>query len=105
MNTRLLTATVAVAAALSAGQAFAFDEANQFNPNAVTTGAVTRTQVKAELGDAARAGQLARAVDTGSYQSDVATATQATGKSRAEVKAEAVQAARAHQLPLADQAF
>jgi hypothetical protein len=102
MTTRFIPAAVAVLAALSMGQAFAFDEANQFNPNAIQTGAVTRAQVKAELVQAERNGEIATNVETGQSFTQAAPAA---AKSRAEVKAEAVQAARSGQLPLADQAF
>lgn len=104
MNTRLITATVAVVAAIAAGQAFAADEANQFNPNAITVGAVSRAQVQAELAQAVRNGTLVQDVETGNSQV-VAAPAPSTDTTRAAVKAEAVQAARAHQLPLADQTF
>jgi hypothetical protein len=105
MNSRLLPATLAVFAALSVGQAFAADEANQFNPNAIAQGTATRAQVKAELAQAVRAGEIATDVETGQSLSQPFVTHATSAKTRAEVKAELVQAARAGQLPLADQAF
>jgi hypothetical protein len=105
MNSRLLPATLAVFAALSVGQAFAADEANQFNPNAIAQGTATRAQVKAELAQAVRAGEIATDVETGQSLSQPFVTHATSALTRAEVKAELVQAARAGQLPLADQAF
>ena len=108
MNARLIpaaVAAVAVLAALSMGQAFAADEANQFNPNAIAQGTASRSEVKAELARAVRAGEIATDVETGQSQSYLYASQGASTKTRAEVKAELVQAARAGQLPLSDQAF
>jgi hypothetical protein len=105
MNSRLIPATIAVFAALSVGQAFAFDEANQFNPNAIAQGTATRAEVKAELAQALRNGEVATDVETGQSVGQPFVTHSTSGKTRAEVKAELVQAARAGQLPLADQAF
>jgi hypothetical protein len=108
MKTRLIPVALAVFAALSVGQAFAFDEANQFDVNAIAQGTATRAEVKAELAQALRNGELVSDVETGPSlgQPVVATATaQLSTRTSAEVMAEAVQAARAGHLPLADQTF
>jgi hypothetical protein len=108
MKTYLLSIALAVLAALSFGPAFAADEANQFDVNAVPHGTATRAEVKAELAQALRNGEIASNVETGPGlgQPVVATAsTQIPARTSAEVRAEAVQAARAGHLPLADQTF
>jgi hypothetical protein len=105
MNSRLLPATIAVFAALSVGQAFAFDEANQFNPNAIAQGTASRAEVKAELAQAVRNHEIATDVETGHSLSQPYVTHATSAKTRAEVKAELVQAAGARQLPLADQTF
>lgn len=56
MRSYLITVALAVFAALSFGLAFASDEANQFDVNAIPHGTATGAEVKAELARAVRLG-------------------------------------------------